>query len=1649
MGRFEPEYYTLCSKTYREIALYLLEAGRHHSAQSITAYLLEGIERGGISPPVGQIWLGISKTPTTLLSAVNTKSRALRSIAFKCLSLGLRGTEWRKYWDAFSGVKGFLSLLQQSSVEDVEHLIKMLGRYTISDSSNSEKQLEFTNLLKALLPQWFPESEFKTSDPRSLLNVYLCLLPACLPPFVIDFLERFHGRPDDGAGIRNDLMLSTAYRNFRQTILDKIGSIEELPLWIQFSLNPLLHNTPPLPSAHLNRLSAPIEFSLDVLSALIRHRNGTTLAPYQCLDDLIVPVLRRLRKRNVESQTVHSILDRIYAYASQNPSIVTSDSFSGELASSFLTCVMRHWSKRPDAFLDLLTTTLELIRQHRGIEIHKSGSYLCIVPSRSRYLLLRLIGQHGCKIRIDIEDTLSLRKVPTEIIWQRRIFNLLEEKEALRLVDALIACPQGGTLTLRKVFSATLAGLHRTQREDADGHQPKHSVDKGDLKSLRLELAQGKDEQKSLNELKTLIEESKRSAVRSRDQSDRANNAEQAFVHSIASGNIGLYADTLEWSRRYLKDPLTTMSLFSARLVCKPGVVDMLSALKALTKTVDVEHIHSEVLEGNKVLLKFLDLASVAMREPSYQARHWSAVIQLIGLVVKERIWQAKTFQTHFKLSDGEVYDSVFKGTLSTLIEAEELVLVPDNEGLQLSRSEGLLTHIVVQNDHLIPSTAQFLDNLAKERDRLWMQQRASDFPQTTVLPPPWPRGLPIQTLIPVSDWKMPRTTISFPYLEGRARDIVLMQSSLACSEIPEGENLEAIDGFVDSLQYALRLFVYLPPSEIESRERVFSAWQHALSNFSDHFPTKFEIIHRWRLFFSSALGKTFEEHDCVQKDPVKEADDYPIHIPEDAFVTDAAGNEWNPAVQRPKAIESIRYKRVAIDCCAYTSTRQLLRVYLTGKEMTSYSYKPWGVWVFERLSPASRQSGKIQDGLIASALLYLDVSTKGNGRILSQSFPEQCSSVRFPSMFLDVEFLSRIKECGGHTSHAFEILRKYLDRVPPGMLSHLAQGMLDALKSMSEKEQRATSIECDFYGVLGLLIGSDRPEIASKLVSRAILDRPDSSSWHRQILNRGLLKKLPSSEVTHFMENFTRRVIELASAGRANPIQPSQKSPTPKKGPYVKITTVKMLVQLLTKGDVVPVPTAIATLKKLLLAKSHIDVRVAALDAAINLIAETPNNELSGRILEDVQSFLGSLVPVLGSLSERDGPIDDLFTTRFDGKELPALDEDTPLYDLVYNASRNVQLPEVLREHIERVVLLPALDESVRNHRRWIELYLHRDYPSLNVANYPIPPKKWEMLSNSILSCPEWLPVAYLDLHCKYEIARDYPTKEIKGLLHQGRKDIHLRGTASLQHILRVFGSGWAPRVYPTLLERDWDWPLSKGGITIQAVEECVLQNAKMALEVDELCLASWQNLFKQYELPRFNQHVYHWGDKTRIWKIRFRPLVVRFIKIIESYRANEAWQRDPARHPRRLPRLYPLRLMLLSYPYLKMNESEDCEEFAEEICAIIDRLAKSRQPYHQELLDLKEAVTSCSPPQITRVALRVGKTSLKTKKEGQLPLETLLRVELADGLLRNTKPDDKALASCKSLLKGWLDCQCEQVRDKAIALYIDKKWLDTKDLL
>ena len=1057
-------------------------------------------------------------------------------------------------------------------------------------------------------------------------------------------------------------------------------------------------------------------------------------------------------------------------------------------------------------------------------------------------------------------------------------------------------------------------------------------------------------------------------------------------------------------------------------------------------------NVQSRVLEANNVLLGFLETACQALREPSFQAYDWQAPLTLFRSVVEARLAEAPKLQKSLKLSDDELYSMLWSETLIMLTQAEKIGLQPGHEGLNFNSANGPLCYNnhgyeALKRPH--PSSYRFIDNLARARDQLWQEVRPIIHPSASILAPPWSRGLPIQCLPGPFNLASEFVHGATPFILARATDIVFLQPSVALSSISEDAEVRAaIGSFIDNYKIALRIYVFGSPSKINCNTRATHAWTHALRAWTDQRMTRDEGFRTLRPYFAQALPS----FKLPPPDPESEAELYPV-LPTD--VDPLENTEWDPALHQPRKVDPQPLPLTYLDCILAAKTNGNFKVstgFIVPKTHTQ-GFVPAAIWSLHRLGNLGKVPFAVKEGLVVSALLFLDAKKSGSSRILASPFPTELD-VRYPPLFLDPEFLLRPEL---HERSAREVLESLISTVPPSLLAKLAETTFAALLSVVDGNSELGSLERMAYGLLSLLLSSDRPQIAATLILRAIIDRPDASSWHRAVLNVGLARKLPAQDAQALLSSFATSVgsklQEQADSTKPTAVESVQGDGSSPPKPIIKVTTVKYLAQILNDADFVAPSFTVEVLSKLLSGASHLDIRVAVVDSLLGMLSQC-TEESSTPLAQRLFSALETIIPVVGGVNERRRIREEDWMEAEKTGELPRVYDDGVIESMPPILGQllqwNQRQSKWRHEFVNRI-LLPVIECSRQSNARWIKIFLAKHQLSLGLPDLPVSPTKPMVLSKLLSQCLTLVPASLLDLRQQFVLVNMAPPQEIASINEKIRNNGPLRASNEGRHWLSLYGNG--PSAYKhggfslaKKLCREWTPSDISNGIEIHQVQRAVLEQAQSLLKVSDHSFSEWNTFVRDLEPPLSKNHR---TEDKEAWLVNAKPVLQRIIAGIDSLR-TPAWQRNPRREPTILPPTFPLRLWLLSYPSLPTSsatatatETDKCKLFADQLSALVDEILARGTTYHAELAHLLTAASRSPPEHKASIACTLGCLLPSSPASSSVSAATLLRVELAETLFKDAKllPRDSAdRKATKDVLASWRGSECEEIRMRGL---------------
>lgn len=1125
----------------------------------------------------------------------------------------------------------------------------------------------------------------------------------------------------------------------------------------------------------------------------------------------------------------------------------------------------------------------------------------------------------------------------------------------------------------------------------------------------------------------TAMDQRRKKAATSREQADRAYWAKYAVFCAIASGSQNLYAETLLWVRRYNKDALTVKELYSPSTVQTPEGIDLLCGVpeRSHSSTIILGDVEQSVKKGNEICLLLLDTACMGIREPSFSAHDWTAVCSLMNRVVQLRLNRVNKLQTVLGATDTEIYSAVWNHTIETALALEKMGHQDGHQRIGFNRIGG-----PSQASYGFPATSSpsratltFVDELAKQRNDLWQSIRKAVHPDVVTLREPWPRGLPIQLLLAV-DIMGSVGGYDLPYLLPRAEKVVFVDPAVASVRLENANDV--IGPFSEDWKTALRLYVNAAPDGPRRQQRAELAWDHALSKLSDRLLPD-EAVRFWQVIFGSArIDTTFNAHQPELKpDPSIPVVDGPVQP-----------TEWNPDPDPEQyIIKARRLSRTVLDCML-NSCNNIPSSSIYGKPHFQDSFTvAVSQSAFFDDGSTSLMRPSAREALIAAALLYINSKRCASHRLLSLPFPT-AEDARFPSLYLDQDFLERQdapRESweNDQVRSATRTLMRLKDEVPPTLLLELTRAMFAALKGT----ERPSALEHDTFALLKVLAKCDRSMLALDLIKELVLDRPGDSSWHRHLLTEGLFNGLTVGISKSFLTDLSSAIkIRLEEQSRS-PQDMGTRAASSK--PAIKVTTVKMLAQMMADVDFVDESFAAGILTGLFAHVRHLDIRVAIVESLLRLLADTHDDGVKASIFA---AFERHAVPIVAAVNERHPLSEEDWEQAERTDELPEVYETTEIGP-VLRAMLNVcqynmpAMPQGDRRELVTRILLPMLKSSAANNRRWTDMFLRKHGISITITQLPAVPVRPSFLTCVLLHCIEWMPASAFDLYADFIATLLDPPQWLSEANEAILQDTDLRSSNAGKQWLSIWhNSGVAALSYGGMhvsdsLKREWKSAIP-AGVTCEQVRHHVLRLADIVILKGDVDLIEWSHFQRALE-PRIRSK-----EKTqRPWYKHCRPVVEQVIQRIDNLRTTQ-WQHDLDRSPACLPDTFPMRLWLLTYPSTPWldGHAEKRDIFSDEVSGVIDQLASSQNPYHEKYQQLKGSVMNAFDSDYAYFVAALGSSA--TIRRASPVLADYLRIELADSLIQSgTKPKDTdTVIKTKAMLLSWKASPDEVIRMRGL---------------
>ena len=645
--------------TIKEFVSYLDNLGQDHSNINICQSLLEAVGDEDLPSSIFTIFLPWSKSASAIAACIRQgPSRSVRRIGIKHFGKAMGNAKrWESTWTAIGESQGLMDVMAEASIKEIKALADAIGSCNrgIGRVRGREKVVE--ELLHALLPSHYPMLDYKNTDERLIGHYYAGMVPACSPEFVDELLDAkdlsnplYEALPSMRLlRTHRDLLQKRLVKGiFGNGILDRhVGQYLQA-----FVFGRALMTSPD--SAD----SASMVFARNLLHLRIQYIDQQSFWPSEVSEaTILLSLLKRSLKRGASELKLHGV----FALGLQLLEVLPNQKLIHEFKGQFWRGLVSRWRRAPELYEDVVGLGLRLglggdeatigqnyFKNFGSLHIHMS-------PEQS-WRLLRLYCLHVPKRGLDLDSAEDLRPLAM-ISWPYEIFYRLREDQAVRLLKGLLMANPTYS------FLQSMAGCSILNTRNIPS-QNNFNV------GLLLTILQRQDKETQLG-AKRAVEELRKKAVRAREPSERAQFARAATHYAIASGNLDLFGETVEWLRRYIRDRQALHQIFGFDAIMTKEGIDLLSGIpEPLPDDMTLEEVAPKVEKANQILLVFNDILNTAQQEPSFCETDWDNVASLFGAVIRRRVTRANHLQKYWiRRPDMDMYTTIWSGTFVMLQE--------------------------------------------------------------------------------------------------------------------------------------------------------------------------------------------------------------------------------------------------------------------------------------------------------------------------------------------------------------------------------------------------------------------------------------------------------------------------------------------------------------------------------------------------------------------------------------------------------------------------------------------------------------------------------------------------------------------------------------------------------------------------------------------------------------------------------------------------------------------------------------------------------------------------------------------------------------------------------------------------------------------
>ncbi|CBF87489.1 hypothetical protein AN9371.2 [Aspergillus nidulans FGSC A4] len=1142
----------------------------------------------------------------------------------------------------------------------------------------------------------------------------------------------------------------------------------------------------------------------------------------------------------------------------------------------------------------------------------------------------------------------------------------------------------------------------------------------------------------------------KQKSVRAREPAERLRWAISAVKLAARTSSIDIFAEIVEWTSRYIRDALVFPDLMYEIIDRCPLMLSCRAATQG-EASVPRSDLEREAQTGHKIMEGLLKTCLLLLREPwarSSVSRITGRICNMFSAIVSRRMESVRDLARGESFTECELAEILLDPIIPVLMEYERQGNIKGQTDVRWSGPTGLLLSPCLFPRAPTLLELSFMDRLAKARDEFWQQHRSQHDPDVVKLSPGLPRGLAIQHLVYTSDWlyQVMKHPDHAPFLSSRANEVLFGAADTVMHAMEDKE--AHVDGFVDCLGFIVRALLANDNPADRNRD-VLRVWEH-YSEILKPYPDYLGLFQDWL-----AAGIRHREHIGEALDTIQPPGPCLAVTPRISAVPSASEIdmiEWDPQDgDYPPSKKPFKDMKETLDKIPCTVLNCRMERGIPSQFPYVYARKPPAQPTPEYLSiwsPASDSQAKasqgsshcIQESVVLAALLFLDTHTKDRG-ILRARFPDvdcpRYPPIRLAESFIASQTRDKLEKA---LSPPIDALRRSARRVPSQILRNLILSFLDTLEA-EPNSPTYSALLFSTFDLIEILLSTDEPQLAVDIMIRVWKDFPGESSFHRKISLVKLGRVLFPEQGRKLMSQFAGYVCDALQAQQGQ----NQQQPKEKKG-FIKVTTAKMLAQALAEADFLSQAGRMEILRKMFSSARHVDIRREIVNALLNLVGSCENPE--------PYKVFASIVASVAGPNERAATTEvewEMAENPERGGPLPYVAPLTerPVLNSAFSAAF-WSIPEKLRPEYVENVLLPLLQESSRQHTRWIAAMAARlglSLSDLNITEDDIGPFIPDLTNKILWRWAEYLPESFLQQfhrpwalsYLHYEsfaridsalaVTAEAPLKDSNVRDHWENFFASLCGRPalySLEKLLSPFVNGVskAPNGLNTALILE----------EFEFCAELVIRNP-----------VKYNRFFKKYILhPEYTlepfralresrlksvSDVKDSADKARIYH-DLTDAMARLISVCETVR-REGW--SAAAYPVTLPSQFEYHVLLLPSPIYNPSASETHSAAEIFTSALVDLIIKySADPTLLLKLDSFQSVLREIPSaDLKACMLRLGCVWRELEKHD--PIVICIRVKLALSLLdimRSDKGFFKRDVDILGMIEEWKKSDVEFVR-------------------